>query len=176
MRPLTLRNYKRNGLFLRGTLCATGSADFPDMAHILPAAHRLPPVAEALRVLVYSTDGTRSAWLDRELDTSGIIVQRGRSIAELVAALVEDPPPRPQAFVADFDLITTPELQVLHAIRQQGWFGTIFALGKVSMALRRSLQIERVFAAPLPIHGLRAALAGLSHDARTMRLARVVSG
>jgi len=127
-------------------------------------------------VLVYATDSTRVSWLDRELDTSGLIVQRGRSIAELVAALVEDPPPRPQVLVADFDLVATDELQALHAIRQQGWFGTIYGLGKVSMALRKSLQIERVFTAPLPIHGLRAAMARLSHDARTMRLSRVVSG
>lgn len=155
---------------------AAHAADSTGMAHILPAASRLPPSPESLRVLVYVSDGTRLSWVDGELDTSGLIVQRGRSIAELVAALVEDPPPRPQVLVADFDLMTTSDLQVLHAIRQQGWFGTVFGLGKVSMALRRSLQIERVFAAPLPRRALRAALASLSHDARTMRIARVVSG
>lgn len=127
-------------------------------------------------MLVYASDGPRLTWCDGELDASGLMVQRGRSIPEIVAALVEDPPPRPQVLVADFDLITTAELQLLHAIRQQGWFGTVFGLGKVSMALRRSLQIERVFSIPLPRHGLRAALASLSHDARTMRLARVISG
>jgi hypothetical protein len=151
-------------------------ADSAGMAHILPAGARLPPAPDALRVLVYATDETRLSWVDSELDASGLMVQRGRSIEEIVAALVEDPPPRPQALVADFDTISTPELQLLHAIRQQGWFGTVYGLGKVSMALRRSLQIERVFAAPYPRHGLRAALATVSHDARTMRIARVVSG
>ncbi len=146
------------------------------MAHILPTHARLPRAPESIRVLVYASDGPRLTWAEGELDASGLIVQRGRSIAEIIAALVEDPPPRPQVLVADFDLITTSELQVLHAIRQQGWFGTVFGLGKVSMALRRSLQIERVFSIPLPRHGLRAALASLSHDARTMRIARVVSG
>jgi hypothetical protein len=144
------------------------------MAHILPIRLRSSP--EALRVLVYASDGRRLSWIDGELDTSGLVIQRGRSIAEIVAALVEDPPPRPQVLIADFDLVAVPELQQLHAMRQQGWFGTIFGLGKVSMALRRSLQIERVFAAPYPLHGLRAALALLSHDARTMRIARVVCG
>jgi len=146
------------------------------MAHILPAGTRLPSSPESIRVLVYASDGARLTWIESELETSGFLVQRGRSIAEIVAALVEDPPPRPQVFVADFDLITTSELQQLYAMRQQGWFGTVFGLGKVSMALRRSLQIERVFSIPLPRHGLRAALQSLSHDARTMRIARVVSG
>jgi hypothetical protein len=145
------------------------------MAHILPAGKRLPP-PESIRVLVYAAEGQRLTWIDNELDKSGLIIQRGRSIAEIVAALVEDPPPRPQVLVADFDLITTAELQMLYAIRQQGWFGTVFGLGKVSMALRRTLQIERTFNIPYPRHGLRAALASVSHDARTMRIARVVSG
>lgn len=151
-------------------------ADVEGMAHIIPAGRRLPPGPESIRVLVYAGDGMRLTWIESELEMSGLLVQRGRTIAELVAALVEDPPPRPQVLVADFDLVTTCELQMLHAIRQQGWFGTVFGLGKVSMALRRSLQIERVFSSPLPRHGLRASLASVSHDARTMRIARVVSG
>jgi hypothetical protein len=146
------------------------------MGHILPASSRLPPASESLRVLVYASEGTRLSWVESELDASGLMLQRGRTIAEIVAALVDDPPPRPQALVADFDTITTPELLLLHGMRQEGWFGTIFGLGKVSMALRRSLLIERTFATPLPRHGLRAALATLSHGARTMRIARVVCG
>jgi hypothetical protein len=146
------------------------------MAHILPPSARLPPAPEALRVLVFASEGARLTWLDGELDATGLVVQRGRTIDEIVAALVEDPPPRPQVLVADFDLISVPELQQLHGMRQQGWFGTVFGLGRVSMALRRSLQIDRVFAAPYQRHALRAALQTLSHDARTMRIARVVSG
>jgi len=108
------------------------------------------------RVLVYARDPERAAWIDQELAREDVIVQTARTVAELVSALVEDPPPRPQFLVADFDAMNAGELLHMHGIREQGWFGCIIALGTVPIALRMSLRIEKVITPPYPRDALRS--------------------
>jgi hypothetical protein len=124
-------------------------------------------------VVVYGVSGRALAWIESELGVAGVAVQKCETVDAVVAAL-SAARPRPQVLIADFDAVSTHELVRLHALRQDGWFGTVFGLGRVPMALRKSLSIERVFAAPLPRHGLRAALP--TFGARTVPIARIVSG
>src|ERR1044071_7104239 len=111
---------------------------------------------EVVRVLVYAP--TRAAALEAELRDKTVLVQLGFSVAQVVSALVEDPPPRPQILIADFDDITPLELMRLHVLREQGWFGRIIALGTVPNALRLSLAIEHVLGAPYARDSLRAVI------------------
>jgi hypothetical protein len=98
------------------------------------------------------------------------MVQIGFSVAQVVSALVEDPPPRPQILVADFDDMSAGELMHLHVLREQGWFGRIIALGGVPPALRSSLAIERVLAVPRARHALRDAITNAGFLAATTKL------
>lgn len=108
-----------------------------------------------LRVLVYAPSPARASWIEAELQDKSVLVQIGFSVEHVVSALVEDPPPRPQILIADFDDIGPAEALHLHALRDQGWFGRIIALGAVPSALCRSLAIERVLPPPLTRHALR---------------------
>lgn len=126
-----------------------------------------------LGVVVYGASGGAHAWIDSELGVAGVAVQTCETIDVVIDAL-SAARSRPQVLIVDFDKVSTQELVRLHGLRQDGWFGTVFGLGRVPMALRRSLSIERVFAAPFPRHGLRAALP--SFAARTVPIARIVSG
>lgn len=146
------------------------------MAHILGRIPP-PPAAAPLRVLVHARDARKLAWVDEEHAGLSVIVQIARTMDETVAALVDDPPPRPTLLVADFDSLSVAELLQLHVVREHGWFGSVFAIGKVSLALRRSLGIDHVFGMPLPKHALRSALGTIGkHDGTTMRIARIVTG
>lgn len=146
------------------------------MAHILGRITP-PPAAAPLRVLIHARDARKLAWVEEEHAGLSVVVQIARSMDETVAALVDDPPPRPTLLVADFDSLSVAELLQLHVVRERGWFGSVFAIGKVSLALRRSLGIDRVFGIPLQKHALRSALGTLgSHDGATMRIARIVTG
>jgi hypothetical protein len=108
-----------------------------------------------LRVLIYAPSPTRASWIEAELQDKSVLVQIGFSVEHVVSALVEDPPPRPQILIADFDDIGPAEALHLHVLRDQGWFGRIIALGAVPPALCRSLAIERVLPPPLTRHALR---------------------
>src|SRR5213078_439545 len=108
-----------------------------------------------LRVLVYAPSQARASWIEAELEDKSVIVQIGFSVDHIVSALVEDPPPRPQILIADFDDINPAEVLHLHLLREQGWFGRIIALGNVPPALRSSLAIEHVLVAPFVRDALR---------------------
>jgi hypothetical protein len=114
---------------------------------------------ELLRVLVYAPDPQTDQWIDFELRKERVVVQLARSVAEIVSALVDDPPPRPQILVADFDFMTAGELLHLHSVREHGWFGNVIALGCVPLTLRLSMRIERVLSAPYARDTLRAIIA-----------------
>jgi len=101
-----------------------------------------------VRVIIYSVVAERLHWIEQELARGRAMVQVGRSVTHIVAALVEDPAPRPQILVIDLDAVPAGELFHLHSIREQGWCGTIVALGTIPQSLRSSLAIDKVIAPP----------------------------
>jgi hypothetical protein len=106
------------------------------------------PRAPLVRVLVHAPSPTRAAWIEAELAHRSIIIQIGFSVSHVISALVEDPPPRPQILIADFDDLEAGAVMDLHVLREQGWFGRIIGLGHVPPTLRTSLVVERVIEAP----------------------------
>jgi hypothetical protein len=125
---------------------------------------------DQVRVLVYAPSQSRSTWIETELAHKAVIVQIAFSIEHVVSALVEDPPPRPQILVADFDAMAAGELMHLHILREQGWFGRIIALGDLPPALRSSLAVERVLGAPFVRDALREVITDTRFVAPTTRL------
>lgn len=123
-----------------------------------------------LRVLVYAPTPARSAWIDGELADRDVMVQIGYSVEQVVSALVEDPPPRPQILVADFDDIAPLGILQLHVLREQGWFGRIVALGTVPNALRISLAIEHVIAPPYVRNALSDVISNVGFVTQTTKL------
>jgi hypothetical protein len=123
-----------------------------------------------VRVLIYAPSEIRATWIEAELHDRGVMVQIAYSVAQLVSALVEDPPPRPQILVADFDALDPGELMHLHALRDQAWFGRMIALGNVPPSLRRSLAVERVLTAPFVSNALRDVVTTSGFIAQTTRL------
>ena len=131
------------------------------------------PIGELTRALCYVPDVFHQTWIEAELALLRISVQTARSVDQLVSALVEDPPPRPQILFADLESMNPAELLHLHAIREQGWFGTVFAIGDASLSLRSSLRVERVIQPPLSRSLLRSALLGTSHAQMTTPIRRI---
>lgn len=123
-----------------------------------------------LRVLVYAPSPARAAWVEAELHDKAVMVQIGFSVAHVVSALVEDPPPRPQILIADFDDLAAVEVLRLHVLREQGWFGRIIALGSVPVALRTSLAIEHVLGAPYVRDSLRDVITNSGFVTQTTKL------
>src|SRR4051812_35197149 len=124
----------------------------------------------AIRVLVHARQAERADWIAAELGRSGALVQIGFSVAHVVSALVEDPPPRPQILVADFDALGPAEVMHLHVLREQGWSGRIVALGSVPAALRSSLAIDHVLGAPYVRDALRDVVINAGLVAGTTKL------
>jgi hypothetical protein len=114
-----------------------------------PRAARGSTQPAAARVLTYVPDDERAQWVEREIANANGVMQIARTVAQVTAALVDDPAPRPQVLVIDLDAVSPAELFELHRIRDQGWCGTIVALGRAPSALRTSLKLAR--AIPLPI-------------------------
>ena len=123
---------------------------------------------DVVRVLVYAP--TRAAALEAELADKTVMVQLGFSVAQVVSALTEDPPPRPQILIADFDDMGPGEIMHLHVLREQGWFGRIVALGTVPNALRLSLAIEHVLGAPYVRDALRDVITNAGFVTETTKL------
>jgi len=123
-----------------------------------------------IRVLVYAPIEARASWIESELADEAVMVQIGHSVAQVVSALVEDPPPRPQVLIADFDALNGGEIMHLHLLREQGWFGRVIALGDVPGSLRISLAIEHLLRPPLTAGALREVIATTSCDTSTTRL------
>jgi hypothetical protein len=124
---------------------------------------------DVVRVLVYAP--ARAAALEAELAADKtVLVQIGFSVAQVVSALIEDPPPRPQILIADFDDMGPGEIMHLHVLREQGWFGRIIALGDLPTALRSSLAIERVITAPFARDVLRDVIRNAGFSGPTTKL------
>lgn len=139
--------------------------------HARTVAEERPVAAGALiRVLVYTPSESHARWVETELDHEDVMVQIGFSVEHVVSALVEDPPPRPQILVADFDAMAAGELMHLHVLREQGWFGRIIALGNLPPSLRSSLSIEHVLRPPFVRDALREVIANTGFVAPTTRL------
>lgn len=113
------------------------------------------------------------AWIEAELAGLGLSIQVARTVREAVAALTEDPPPRPQIMAADFDTLTAADVLQLHSIRESGWFGSLIALGKVSGALKTSLNIDRVLTRPLGREVLRKAVNQVGLDRPTAKMKKL---
>ena len=123
----------------------------------------------AVRAVVYAPAADRAAWIEQELAREDISIQMGRGIADIISAVIDEPAPRPQILVIDFDALHPAEILELHTIRDQGWCGTIFALGKVPVGIRKSLRIEQVLDTQRE-NALRAAVGEVGFDAKTRRL------
>jgi hypothetical protein len=128
----------------------------------------------AVRAIVFAPEPSRGGWIESELADEPVTVQVARNIAHVVAALVEDPPPRPQVLIVDFDATSPAELLHLHAIREQGWFGVVIALGRVPPSLRTSLRIDRVLTPPFVRDTLRDAVTSTNYSLPTSRMPKIV--
>ena len=126
-------------------------------------------VKNAVRAVVYVPTATRAEWVERELSHDDIMVQVARGVTDIIAAVVDDPPPRPQILVVDFESLDMGEILELHSIRDRGWTGTVFALGQVPIGIRKSLRIERVLPT-LVDNTLRIAVTEIGFDNKTRRL------
>ena len=124
----------------------------------------------ALRVIVYAPAEQRAAWIDSELGRLEALVQIARSVAQIIDALVEDPPPRPQVLVVDLDSIAPGDLLYLHLIRERGWCGRIIGLGTAPQALRSSLGIERMLNTPFVRDSLSDAINEIGFHAMTKKI------
>src|SRR5262245_4751577 len=138
--------------------------------HSRGALERSESEGGLIRVLIYAKSQARAAWIEAELQDRSVIVQIGFSVDQVVSALVEDPPPRPQVLVADFDAMNPGEILHLHLLRDHGWFGRIIALGDVPPALRSSLSIECVIDTPFVRDALRDMITDTGFGAQTTRL------
>lgn len=123
-----------------------------------------------LSVMVHAASEHRATWVENELGRLDALIQFGRTIEAVVLALVDDPPPRPQVLVVDFDAITPVDLLQLHGVRDHGWCGRIIGLGVVPPPLRASLGIERVLNTPFDADSLGDAVAEIGFDAMTLRI------
>ncbi|MDB4952787.1 MAG: hypothetical protein JWO36_356 [Myxococcales bacterium] len=144
------------------------------MGHPNTRSRQGPPRTELARVLVFAPEPTRAAWIEEELAKEALTVQVTRTVEQTVAALIEDPPPRAQILIADFNAMSPADLLRLHAIREQGWFGTVIGLGTVSMAVRKSLNIDRVLSPPFVRNSLRNAVDGIGVLMATTRIPKIV--
>jgi hypothetical protein len=121
-------------------------------------------------VLVFAPD--HETWVKSELAGTELTIDVAPSVKRVVEILIDDSAPRPQILIVDFNSMSAGELLHLHSIREQGWFGTVIALGRVPASLRKSMNIERsVDVAPYKLRPI-AALAG-QHVTHTMRMPKL---
>lgn len=110
---------------------------------------RLESEGDVSAALVLARDTAVADWIADELRHSETELGTADTVDEVLLALFDIPPPRPQILVVDFDPLNASEVFQLHAVRARGWFGVIIGLGTVAPALRTSLAVHRVLARPL---------------------------
>ena len=154
----------------------TGTLDPVVLARNLAATE--PPRARArgtnedeprdrMRALIFAPDRARASWIEGELVRAPVTIQVARRVRTVVAALIKDPPPRPQLLIVDFDSISPAELLELHAIRHEGWDGRLIGVGAVPLELCDSLEIAQVIPA-LIRDSLLDCVAGTRHATATV--------
>ena len=143
------------------------------MAH--PNVRSRKPGDAGNRMLVYADKPIISQWIEEELADADFTIQIARSAAEVVAALVEDPPPRPQILVADFLSMSATDVLHIHAIRDRGWFGILIALGPISDDLRKSLNVGPVLLPPFERGALGKVVADIGLHRATTRIGKLDS-
>lgn len=126
-----------------------------------------------IRALVYVNDDARMQWVEEELAGEPITTQIARNAAQVVNALVDDPPPRAQILIVDVDSLAPVELLQLHQIRERGWFGAVIAIGSVPAPLRSSLSIGHVLSPPLRRYALRNTITRAGIALPTTRMPRI---
>lgn len=125
-----------------------------------------------MRALVFAPE--HETWIKSELAGTRLELDIAVSIKQVVRLLTEEPPPRPQLLIVDFNSMNAAELLHLHSIREEGWFGAIVALGRIPASLRKSLNVERtVDIGPYKLRPI-ASLAG-QHVQHTMRMPKLTS-
>jgi hypothetical protein len=134
-----------------------------------PRTEQPGPSGEPMRVLVFAPEKARAAWIEGELARLTVTIQAARRVRTAVAALIKDPPPRPQLLIVDFDAVSAAELLELHAIRDAGWAGPVIGLGSVPIELRMSLGVGHVVGA-LVRDSLLDCIAGTTHGAVTVAM------
>jgi hypothetical protein len=125
------------------------------------------------RLLVMAPRAGDRAWIDDELVGQPLTKRYVPGVREVVQALVDDPPPRPQILVVDIDAAAAADVLYLHALRDRGWFGSIIGLGTVSADLQSSLVIERVIPRPFLPNALKRAVQQVGLDRATTRMPRL---
>ncbi|HEY5934247.1 MAG TPA: hypothetical protein VIU61_06430 [Kofleriaceae bacterium] len=118
------------------------------MSHPNLLGRKGAPTGDVIRVMVYAPVAELATWIESELKRRGVTWQTARTVPQILAGLIDDPPPRAQILVADFGPMSPIDVLQLHGIRERGWFGVIIGLGEVSTDLRKSLQIEAVIGPP----------------------------
>src|SRR5678816_970761 len=93
------------------------------------------------RALLLTTDVALEGMIQPELAALEIDLQVARSVERVIAALIDEPPPRAQLLLADFDALSPADVVQLHDLRGRGWFGAILALGRVPPEFGPSLNI-----------------------------------
>jgi hypothetical protein len=140
------------------------------MTHPNVRARRPRDVGDALRAMLYAPTGGVAEWIEREL-APRVTLQIGRTMEQVVAGLTEDPPPRAQLLIADFDAMAAVDVLQIHGIRERGWFGIVIGLGKVPVSLLASLGIDRVIVPPYRDGLLASAVSDIGITRATTRIA-----
>ena len=125
-------------------------------------------------VLIYSPEAYMLQWMEQELAETGVGIQVAKKLDHVLAALIHDPPPRPQVLVVDIDSTRSVELAQIAEIRAGGWRGRLVGLG----ARFTELRLDHQLAPPFRTGDLRAVLrdrlparGSTPHQHRTQRVA-----
>jgi len=105
-------------------------------------------------VLIYSPEAYIQQWMEHDLLETGLPIQCAKRFDGVLAALVTDPPPRPQVLVIDIDAPKLAEIARLVDVRCAGWRGKIIGVGERRVDLLLDQRIEP----PFRTGDLRAAL------------------
>lgn len=121
-------------------------------------------------MLAFAPGSQVEDWIIAEISRLDAFVQIARNVENVIAALIEDPPPRPAIIVVDFDKMEAGEMLQLHSVREQGWCGVIIGVGMIPIPLRSSLGIERVVPLPAADGDLERAIESVGVAAKTVRI------